>query len=269
MCLIAFAWRPGHVQPLLVVAHRDEFRARPTAPLDLWPEPQCVAGRDLSAGGTWLALGADGRFAALTNIRRAPAGKNLRSRGTWPIRALSMSHADLCAALVAQSNAYGPFNLIWGDPGQLYAFHCELGFTSVSPGVHALSNAALDTPWPKVVRARQALVDALGAQELTLARASALLRDVAPAPDNALPDTGVGLAWERRLSSMLIPGPDYGTRSVTTMIWRGERAGEYQVEGSEQTLQADAEVSSVQHFLLRDAGFRIADPELAQPADAS
>lgn len=84
MCLIVFAWRPGHTQQLIVAANRDEFYARPSLPLAQWPEnPQVCAGRDLEAGGTWLGVGADGRFAALTNIRDPHQPPARKSRGSW------------------------------------------------------------------------------------------------------------------------------------------------------------------------------------------
>ncbi|MCE6982441.1 hypothetical protein EI534_34845, partial [Pseudomonas frederiksbergensis] len=82
MCLIVFAWRPGHAQPLIVAANRDEFYARPSRVLGAWEDaPGVYAGRDLEAGGTWLGVGPNGRFAALTNIRDPHQPQGARSRG--------------------------------------------------------------------------------------------------------------------------------------------------------------------------------------------
>ena len=90
MCLIVLAWRPGHAQPLLVAANRDEFYARPSQPLAEWPDrPGLIAGRDLQAGGTWLGVGPGGRFAALTNIRAPGQALGSRSRGELPLAFLS------------------------------------------------------------------------------------------------------------------------------------------------------------------------------------
>ncbi len=44
-----------------------------------------------------------------------------------------------------------------------------------------------------------------------------MLSDAAPAPDHALPDTGVGLERERWLSPILIAGDAYGTRASTVL----------------------------------------------------
>ena len=83
MCLIVFAWRPGHAQPLIVAANRDEFYARPSQPLAQWPHaPHVYAGLDLEAGGTWLGIGANGRFAALTNIRDPNQSPSRKSSAT-------------------------------------------------------------------------------------------------------------------------------------------------------------------------------------------
>src|SRR5690606_2782678 len=85
MCLILFAWRPGHTVPLVVAANRDEFYARPALPLAEWADaPGLLAGRDLEAGGTWLGLTRGGRFAALTNIRAPGKPLGRLSRGELP-----------------------------------------------------------------------------------------------------------------------------------------------------------------------------------------
>ena len=82
MCLIVFAWRPGHEVPLVLAANRDEFYARPTLPMAKWEDaPGVIAGRDLEAGGTWLGAGPKGRFAALTNIRDPRTPPVGRTRG--------------------------------------------------------------------------------------------------------------------------------------------------------------------------------------------
>ena len=117
MCLIVFAWRPDHATPLVVAANRDEFYARPTLPLAQWPEsPQVYAGRDLEAGGTWLGIGADGRFAALTNIRNPHQPPARKSRGELVARFLTgdLSIADYLSDVVSRSVEYAGFNLLIG-----------------------------------------------------------------------------------------------------------------------------------------------------------
>jgi len=223
MCLIVFAWRPGHAQPLVVAANRDEFYARPSKPLAQWPEAlQVFAGRDAQAGGTWLGVGADGRFAALTNIRephQTSARNSLRSRGELVADFLSTdtSIGDYFADVGRRISDYAGFNLLLGDREQLWHFNSkELAPQPLSAGVYGLSNAGLDTPWPKLLKAKLALREVLhDPQPQALL---ALLKDPQTAPLSELPDTGVGQATESLLSSIFIASPNYGTRASTALI---------------------------------------------------
>ncbi|MDF9775738.1 NRDE family protein [Pseudomonas baetica] len=220
MCLIVFAWRPGHAQPLVVAANRDEFYARPSLPLAQWPEaPQVYAGRDLEAGGTWLGVGANGRFAALTNIRdpRQPPGR--KSRGELVARFLTgeLPIDDYLSDVVARSSEYGGFNLLVGNANELWHFNARESEPVMLPaGVHGLSNAGLDTPWPKLLKAKAALSEVLDDPQPQALLA--LLSDSQPAPVAELPDTGVGLATETLLSSVFIASQSYGTRASTALI---------------------------------------------------
>jgi uncharacterized protein with NRDE domain len=219
MCLIVFAWRPSHACPLVLAANRDEFYARPARPLAEWPDaPGVYAGRDLEAGGTWLGVGPGGRFAAVTNIRGGKAGPGRRSRG------------ELCAAYLAgelpidtyarevcaRAEAYAGFNLLLGDGRQLYYLNSQNAAPKALPeGLYGLSNAALDTPWPKLLKARKALAARLEGAPAGLLDA---LADASQASDDELPDTGVGLAMERLLSSVFIASEHYGTRASTLVV---------------------------------------------------
>lgn len=220
MCLVAFAWRAHPAWQLVLGANRDEFYDRPSAPAAWWGEPAGVlAGRDLRAGGTWLGVTRAGRFAAITNYRdpgdtRAAA----RSRGELPVAFLA---GDGPAAEFAQQawtlrEAYNGFNLLLGDGEELWyaGSRDPSGPRRVEPGVHALSNALLDTPWPKAARSGERLAEAL-AQVDPEPNVLALLADRELAPDDALPDTGVGHEWERALSPPFIATERYGTRSST------------------------------------------------------
>ena len=220
MCLIVLAWRPGHPQPLLVAANRDEFYARPSQPLAEWPDaPGVIAGRDLQAGGTWLGVGPNGRFAALTNIRAPGQPEGARSRGELPQAFLggSLTIAEFLQYLTEQSHHYSGFNLLLGDQQQLWHFNSrQRRATAVAAGVHGLSNADLNTPWPKLQWTKQALHDALQApQPQALLE---LLANPTPAADADLPHTGVDPAVERLLSSTFIASPTYGTRASTVLI---------------------------------------------------
>ncbi|UVM50841.1 NRDE family protein [Pseudomonas sp. B21-015] len=220
MCLIVFAWRPGHAQPLIVAANRDEFYARPSLPLAQWPHaPHVYAGRDLEAGGTWLGVGANRRFAALTNIRDPLQPTARKSRGELVAQFISgeMSITDYLSDVAARSPEYAGFNLLIGDANELWHFNVrETEAVMLNPGVYGLSNAGLDTPWPKVLKAKAALSEVLGDPQPQALLA--LLSDPQTAPLAELPDTGVGQVTETLLSSVFIKSPTYGTRASTALI---------------------------------------------------
>jgi len=220
MCLIVFAWRPGHALPLIVAANRDEFYARPTQALTAWEDaPGVHAGRDLEAGGTWLGVGPQGRFAALTNIRDPGQPLGPRSRGELVAGYLQgeLGVEAYLDQVASRSKQYSGFNLLVGDGRQLGYLHArEAAPRLLASGVYGLSNAGLDTPWPKLVKARRGLerlLDSAEPQQLL-----ALLADAEPASDGELPETGVGLATEKLLSSVFIASQNYGTRASTVLI---------------------------------------------------
>ncbi len=220
MCLIVFAWRPGHAQPLIVAANRDEFYARPSLPLAQWPDmPEVYAGRDQEAGGTWLGVNAAGRFAALTNIRDPHQPPARKSRGELVARFLSGSQpiGEYLADVNGRSIEYAGFNLLVGTQDELWHYSANQPEpVRLEPGVYGLSNAGLDTPWPKLLKAKAALSELLeNPQPQALL---ALLSDPQTAPFAELPDTGVGLATESLLSSVFIASPSYGTRASTALI---------------------------------------------------
>lgn len=220
MCLIVFAWRPEHPQPLVLAANRDEFYDRACLPLAEWPEvPGLYAGRDLLAGGTWLGVTAGGRFAALTNIRDPRQPKGERSRGELPVEFLrgEANAADFLAGLLPCVEQYSGFNLLLGDSHGLFFLNSERGEVErLQPGLYGLSNADLDTPWPKVLRASSSLAAALDSAEP--AQLLELLADRQQPPRVLLPDTGVGLDWEMLLATIFIVGPGYGTRASTALV---------------------------------------------------
>lgn len=220
MCLIVFAWRPSHALPLVVAANRDEFYDRPSLPLGHWPDaPQIIAGRDLQGDGTWMGLTEQGRFAALTNIRDPSAPTGTRSRGELPADFLrgDLSPEAYLAEISGHLEHYSGFNLLVGDRHELWYLNSrEAAPRALQSGVYGLSNAALDSPWPKLRSARAALEDCLDHPDTeTLLQ---LLKDSRPAADDALPNTGIPRSVERMLSSVFINSPDYGTRASTALI---------------------------------------------------
>ncbi|WP_437879531.1 NRDE family protein [Pseudomonas sp. LRF_L74] len=223
MCLIVFAWRPGQALPLVLAANRDEFHARPSLALAEWTEtPGLFAGRDLQAGGTWLGVSADGRFAALTNIRDPGLAQGERSRGELPVGFLAgdLSAERYLHEVAARRRDYSGYNLLLGSREQLWFLNSAEGRPrALSEGLYGLSNASLDSPWPKLLRTRAGLAERLGdpRPEALLD----LLADERRAPDAELPDTGIGLEWERLLSSPFIRSERYGTRASTVLLVSG------------------------------------------------
>ena len=222
MCLIVFAWKLIPACPLVLAANRDEFFERPTQAASWWDDaPNVYAGRDLQAGGTWLGTDKQGRFAALTNIRNGSAQRaEARSRGELVADFLrgDLSAKDYLQKLKASASDYNGFNLLLGDASAAYWFsnHTDSAEQSLEPGIYGLSNGALDTPWPKVLRAKAQFASLL-CQSAPDDAFFEMLADTTQASDGRLPDTGVSLEWERRLSPIYIESPDYGTRASTLL----------------------------------------------------
>jgi uncharacterized protein with NRDE domain len=253
MCLVLVVWRVHPMYPCLVAANRDELYARPTARAEWWPDhPEILAGRDLEAGGTWLGVTRNGRFAALTNYRdpeQRRAGTPCRGSLVTSILESGASVAEGLTYLRDVGANYNGFNLIFSDGERLGIYESVLGTgRELGPGIYGLSNHLLDTPWPKVqaakTRLEAALLDLTGTAPLL-----DLLRDDRPASDAELPRTGVSLEWERLLSSAFVRAPDYGTR-CSTIIRIDARGRAYFDEWSWSSVGADIGRTNLQ-FELR------------------
>lgn len=251
MCLIVIAWKARDDLPLVVAANRDEWRERPAQPAHWWDDaPGILAGRDLKAGGTWMGVTRSGRFAAITNFRDpAERRSTAPSRGALVTEYLLSGDAPerFLASIAARAGAYNGFNLIAGDGASLWYFGSREGtMRPIEPGVHGLSNHLLDEPWPKVRRGREVMQAALADAD-PAPRLFGMLSDANPAPDAELPDTGVGIAWERRLATALITGEEYGTRCSTVVTLAASGA----VDFEERTRAADGSVTArAQHHFL-------------------
>lgn len=223
MCLIVFSYREHPDYRLILAANRDEFYARPTAKLAPWEDaPEIMAGRDRIGGGTWLGISLAGRLAAVTNYRDPPVARaDAPSRGLLVSDFLRGREAPRAYMenLRERAHRYQGFSLLAGDTRELYYF-CNRDNTvrELGPGAYGLSNHLIDTPWPKVQRAKHALKRLISTNAVTSARVLELLMDTRKATDNELPDTGVGLDLERRLSPIFISGDAYGTRSSTAVL---------------------------------------------------
>jgi uncharacterized protein with NRDE domain len=180
----------------------------------------------------------------LTNVRSTRSGPGRRSRGELPTRWLAgdIGMEELRASV--EPGAFGGFNLVAGDLRSdtwswLSNCHPDHPHTDqeqflhshpLVPGLYGLSNASLDTPWPKTLQLKSAVQESLDQVNdvdnaadwmlpLTRALADATLRD-----DALLPATGVPAEWERLLSSPFVSsvGRGYGTRS--SVVMRVDRA---------------------------------------------
>ena len=237
MCLILAGYGLHPAFPLVVAANRDEFYARPAAPAHFWEQsPDLFAGQDLSAGGTWMGIGAQGRWCALTNYRDPSQAPAPLSRGLLVRDYLT---SELSPEAFWRQRGHEPFGgcnlLFWDGQGLSYAANRSRPWQPLPPGLYGLSNHLLDTPWPKVVRAKAAFAKALaglGDGWNGWSKAAEpffqLLADARPAPDSDLPHTGVSLDWERALSPIFIRTPNYGTRVSTVLaldqarVWHWE-----------------------------------------------
>jgi len=252
VCLILVAWRAHPDFSLIVAANRDEFFARRSASAEFWPgQPSILAGRDLAAGGTWLGITRGGRFAALTNFRD-PA----RHRADAPSRGRLVAdflagEAAIDAYLDGLAAAdFNGFNLLLGDGDRLVAFsNVSMERHELAPGVYGLSNALLDTPWPKVGAGKAALAAALAdlPDETAFWR---LLHDPTIHADAALPVTGVSLEWERLLSAAFVRGQDYGTRCSTVVKVGADGNGQQCASFDEQTWLPGGEQGERRRFRL-------------------
>src|ERR1700692_2597618 len=210
MCLILVVWRRHPQHPCLTAANRDEFHSRAAEPAHWWHDrPHILAGRDLVAGGTWLGITRTGRFAALTNYRSPQHRRtDVPRRGSLVTDALESqdSAVDDLGGLRRVGPGYNGFNLIFSD-GQRLAVHESVPGVGrvLAPGIYGLSNHVLDTPWPKVDRAKAGL-HALLDQNIDPSSVLELLRDDRPARAEDFPGTGMGLEWERLLPSAFIRG---------------------------------------------------------------
>lgn len=252
MCLIAFAWNAHPDFRLIVGANRDEWHDRPAAPAAWWNDrPHILAGRDLKAGGTWMGVTRNGRFAAVTNFRDPGDKKSTaRSRGelVTDFLASDATPEKFLSATKLRSHEYTGFNLIVGDTASLVYFSSVRGEVEIlPPGVYALSNHTLNEPWPKVKAAKSALEAALGVEVPQKALQMAVydfLSDTVTPPDRVLPDTGVGVAWERVLAPALIVTPTYGTRASTIL----SVGNSDEVSFVEHTRAINGSVSSIAEF---------------------
>ncbi|MGH8223991.1 MAG: NRDE family protein [Woeseiaceae bacterium] len=223
MCLIVFAWRAHPEFRLIVAANRDEYHARPARAAHWWPDRrQLFGGRDLQAGGTWLAVSRNGRFAAVTNYREQQRpGPGQRSRGELVAAFVDGTLAPGDFARSVDGQRYAGYCLLLSDGDRLvYTSNRDAAPVELGAGVYGLANAALDTPWHKVLRARSRLASLIETGQPSETGLLRLLDDREPAPVDAVEESPLPFGLARALSAPFVVAEDYGTRCSTTLLWR-------------------------------------------------
>ena len=233
MCLILFAYRVRADAPLIVAANRDEFYARPAALAHRWSDaPTVFAGRDLTAGGTWLGVSTTGRFAAVTNFSETPEGPlPPGSRGDLTANFLRGDTDARAYAQTIDANLYRGFSLLlWDGTELIYTSNRNSPPRALAPGIHGLSNTHLDgTLWPKVTSGTRALRELVHGDYSADDLMKLLADDRAPS-DELLPKRGNEIEFERRVAPVFIRGDEYGTRASSAVT-----IGTTQIRFAEQT----------------------------------
>jgi len=223
MCLIFLSLNVHPTYKLIVAGNRDEFYDRKTAPASFWQDyPHVLGGRDLEAGGTWMGVTRSGKISFVTNYRDPQhINPQAPSRGMLVSDYLEGNVAPdvYMQGVASKAKQYNGFNLVAGNADALYYLsNYGKGVEKIPKGFHGLSNHLLETPWPKVIRGKERLADILAGKKINTDHLMDALYDDQLAPDDQLPDTGIGLERERVLSSMFIKSPGYGSRCSTVLL---------------------------------------------------
>lgn len=229
MCLIIFSHQLDRRYPLVLAANRDEFFNRATDQANFWVGSEStqtiLAGKDLTAGGTWLGVTKTGRFAAVTNIRDpSQLEQKPRSRGELTLNFLAghQSPHEYCDSLSERFDEFAGYNLLVGDKQTMYYVNnLEQKLWQLDAGLYGLSNGLLNSSWPKVNQGRSELQHLLEAEQpLTTDSLIAMMNNRTRASDEELPDTGLPVELESKLSAAFIQNPQrrYGTRCSTAII---------------------------------------------------
>ncbi|MGB0360414.1 MAG: NRDE family protein, partial [Endozoicomonas sp.] len=214
-------------------------------------QPDVFGGRDLEAGGSWLAINRNGRFAAVTNFREMPLIKGKRSRGDLVYNFVTgtQSASDYLNSIQQQENQWSGFNILVIDETGLYYFSNRAENIDIEPlpaGIYGLTNHLLDTPWPKLIKAKENFTAATSqAKPINSAQLIALMKDNTQPASDQLPDTGVGKELEKLLSSCFIASQNYGTRNTSILImnndgsieWTEQRYLPDGIEGDRQNIR--------------------------------
>jgi uncharacterized protein with NRDE domain len=222
MCLIVFAYKMAPDIPFIFAGNRDEFYARPTETAHVWnTDPNIIAGKDKKAGGSWLGISETGKVSAITNYRDMSNIKpNAPSRGHIVKNALTstLSTENFLTGLKSDAEAYNGFNLIAGDVKTLYYFNNQnMKIEELQPGIYSLSNALLNTSWPKSDWAKERFTEIVNSGDMSSSKLFSMLKKSETYPLKSLPETGLDNEMEKAVSAVFIQTAEYGSRSSTVM----------------------------------------------------
>lgn len=254
MCILFVAVNQHKNYPLIIAANRDEFFNRDTAESHIWPpaqsqttEHELLAGKDLQAGGTWMGINKQGYIASLTNIR-APQknSSDAITRGKLVSHYLQKPNNNYHHVLSASKERYNGYNLLFGQWNELSVYNNHTDqLQALTDGFYGLSNASLNSPWPKINKGVSKLEEyCQDGHSINPDILFTLLLDKTLAADEDLPQTGIPIDWERRLSSIFILGDEYGTRSSTVLKVDKQQ----NVQWYERTYNNQAKCISTQSF---------------------
>jgi uncharacterized protein with NRDE domain len=256
MCLVVLAFNQDSEYPLIFLGNRDEFHARPTRNADWWADrPDIIGGRDLQAGGTWLALHRNGRFATVTNFRDAQLESRdksrRRSRGHLVTDFLQSELAPADYLQQVDGSAYAGFNLLVADRQSVAYLSNRAGDVQELPaGIYGLSNATLDTPWDKVLRSKAAVAALLEQGRMNETELLRILDDRRKSPVDEVSSDGLSFSTAHALTAPFITLPDYGTRCSTVVL--AKHSGE--IRFLERRFDADGVVTGESRFSFQSTG---------------
>ena len=256
MCLIVFGYDVHPVYKLILAGNRDEFYKRPAVKAYFWDDmPEILGGRDSKAGGTWLGINRSGQFAAITNYRDIPRhDPDAKSRGHIITGYLNgtKSWSDYLEYLHQNNEKYNGYNLIAGDmDGMGHYSNYGNQVNVISPGVHGISNALLNTPWFKVDKAKNQFKHLLNSGSVDDESLFSLLTDSEQAAKSELPQTGLEPEMEKAVSSIFIKTPDYGSRCSNLLYLKRDGTIRF-VERSYHPQTSKAEYTEEFEFVVQD-----------------
>ncbi len=252
MCLVVFAWKTHPDYKLILAANRDEFHGRPSQEAHWWPDaPEILAGRDLQAGGTWLAVNKSGRFATVTNYREQQRARGrLQSRGEIVMNFVAGSDDALTYVSSLAPDRYAGVSVLVADRDTIcYTSNRGDDAVSLAPGVYGLSNASLDTPEPKLLRTKEALSTLVASNNVNSTELLRLLADKTPAPIAEVESGEMPFILARAFTAPFIVAESYGTRCSTTLLY----ANDGRIEFCERRFNPGGGASGDSAFIFNSA----------------